>query len=70
MLHRGYCVGCCWALMGVLFVVGIMNTLWIALLAIFILIEKVTVRGPWLSRAMGVALIGWALYLLRAGLPG
>lgn len=60
-----YCVGCCWALMGLLFVVGVMNLLWIAVLAIFVLLEK-TVRGPWLGRATGVALITWALYLLVA----
>jgi predicted metal-binding membrane protein len=61
-----YCVGCCWALMGLLFVVGVMNLLWIAALAIFVLVEK-TVRGPWLGRATGVALLAWALYLLVVG---
>ncbi len=64
-----YCVGCCWALMGLLFVVGVMNLLWIALLAIFVLIEKTAVRGPWLARGTGLALIAWALYLLRSGPP-
>ncbi len=64
--YGGYCVGCCWALMGLLFVVGVMNMLWIVLLAIFVLLEK-TVRGPWLGRVTGFALIAWALYLLRAG---
>ncbi|MHB8733542.1 MAG: DUF2182 domain-containing protein [bacterium] len=68
--YGAYCVGCCWTLMGLLFVVGIMNMLWIVLLAIFVLIEKLVVRGPWLARVTGVALIVWALYLLRAGLPG
>ncbi len=50
-LHMGarygaYCVGCCWALLGLLFVVGVMNPLWIALLAIFVLIEKVAYEAP------------------------
>ena len=72
-LHMGarygaYCVGCCWALMGLLFVVGVMNLLWIALLAILVLTEK-AVRGPWLGRVTGLALVVWALYLLRSGLP-
>lgn len=67
-LHMGarndaYCVGCCWALMGLLCVVGVMNLLWVALLAIFVLIEKTTVRGSWLARATGVALILCAVYL-------
>ncbi len=52
--------------MGLLFVVGIMNMLWLVMLAIFVLMEK-TVRGPWVGRVTGVALIAWALYLLRAG---
>jgi predicted metal-binding membrane protein len=37
MLHGTYCVGCCWVLMALLFVVGVMNVLWIALLALLIL---------------------------------
>lgn len=61
-----YCAGCCWALMGVLFVVGVMNLLWVAVLAIFVLMEKTVLRGPWPGRVTGVALIAWALYLLRA----
>jgi len=64
MRYGAYCVGCCWALMALLFVVGVMNLMWIALLAIFVLIEKTTVRGPWLGRATGAALIAWAVYLL------
>ena len=39
--HGAYCVGCCWALMALLFVGGVMNVLWIAAIAIFVLIEKV-----------------------------
>jgi hypothetical protein len=35
-----------------------------------ILIEKTAARGPWLARATGLVLFGWALYLLRSGLPG
>jgi predicted metal-binding membrane protein len=61
-----YCVGCCWALMGLLFVVGVMNLLWVAVLAIFVLLEKTALRGPWPGRSTGVALIAWALYLFRA----
>ena len=68
-LHHGaYCVGCCWALMGLLFVGGAMNLLWVALLAGFVLLEKVVARGPWLSRAAGIAFIAWGGYLLSTGL--
>jgi predicted metal-binding membrane protein len=55
--HGLYCIGCCWALMALLFVGGIMNLLWIAALTIFVLAEKAFVRGQWLSRAAGVALL-------------
>ena len=40
--HGGYCVGCCWVLMALLFVGGVMNVLWIALLALLVLLEKLT----------------------------
>jgi predicted metal-binding membrane protein len=59
--HGFYCLGCCWALMLVLFTVGVMNIGWVAALALVILLEKVAVRGLWLSRLAGAALIGWAV---------
>src|SRR5215470_15988706 len=40
--HGGYCIGCCWVLMALLFVGGVMNVLWIAVLALLVLLEKVT----------------------------
>ena len=61
--HGAYCVGCCWVLMALLFVTGVMNLLWVALIAAFVLVEKIASRGPWISRVTGVALIalgGWA----------
>ena len=48
--HGGYCVGCCWVLMVLLFVGGVMNVLWIALLAVLVLVEKAT-PGRTLDRA-------------------
>jgi predicted metal-binding membrane protein len=57
-LHHGvYCLGCCWALMGVLFVVGVMNLLWVAALTCFVLLEKVGPAGVILARIAGVAMI-------------
>ena len=41
VVHGGFCVGCCWALMLLLFAVGVMNLLWVALLAILVLVQKV-----------------------------
>lgn len=60
--HGIYCVGCCWALMLVLFAVGVMNMLWVLLIAVFVLIEKV-VPAPGVLRAVsGLALVVWGGY--------
>jgi len=60
--HGAYCVGCCWALMALLFVGGVMNLLWVAAIAIFTLAEKCTQPGPWLPRISGAALIAWGAW--------
>jgi predicted metal-binding membrane protein len=65
--HGAFCVGCCWVLMALLFVGGIMNVLWIATLAVLVLLEKVATRGVWLSRAAGVVLLGWGAATLAVG---
>ena len=55
--HGTYCVGCCWLLMGLLFVGGVMNLLWIAALAAFVLIEKLVRGGALFGRTAGGAMI-------------
>ena len=55
-LHGLYCVGCCWALMTLLFVFGVMNILWIAGLAIVVLAERTIPGARYLSMGVGVAL--------------
>lgn len=62
--HGIYCVGCCWLLMTLLFVAGVMNLLWVAFIAGFVLLEKVVPGGQWLSRAFGLLAVGWGLWLL------
>jgi predicted metal-binding membrane protein len=62
--HGLYCIGCCWALMGLLFVVGVMNVLWIAAIAGFVLLEKVVPAGRALSRVAGAALAGAGILML------
>jgi predicted metal-binding membrane protein len=52
-----YCVGCCWILMGLLFVGGVMNLLWVATIAIFILLEKTVPFGETGGRVVGAAMI-------------
>jgi len=55
--HGVYCVGCCWALMAVLFVAGIMNLLWVAAVAAFVLAEKLVPSGELIGRSAGIVLI-------------
>ena len=62
--HGAYCVGCCWFLMGLLFFGGVMNLLWVATIAIFILLEKIVPYGQWLSRVSGLAMISFSVYIL------
>jgi predicted metal-binding membrane protein len=51
--HGTYCVGCCWALMGLLFAVGVMNLLWVAAIALFVLYEKIGPGGTIVGRVAG-----------------
>ena len=66
--HGGYCLGCCWVLMGLLFVLGVMNLLWIAALAAFVLLEKVIHNSRLVSRVTGLLLAGWGVWMLAAEL--
>jgi len=63
--HGVYCVGCCWALMCVLFVVGVMNLVWVAVLSALVLLEKVGPSGPLIARLSGTAMIVGGLLFLR-----
>ncbi|MDD5170748.1 MAG: DUF2182 domain-containing protein [Syntrophales bacterium] len=58
-----FCVGCCWLLMILSFVLGVMNMIWMATLTAFMLLEKVT-DNKWLSRAAGLVLVTWGLWVL------
>jgi predicted metal-binding membrane protein len=58
-MHGAYCVGCCWVLMALLFVGGVMNLVWIAALAVLVLAEKLAPRGDWIGRVVGVVLLAW-----------
>ena len=63
MRHGSYCVGCCWALMGLMFVFGAMNLLWMGALSLFMLGEKIAPAGWHLNRCAGVVLILWGVLL-------
>lgn len=68
-LQQGlYCLACCWALMLVMFAVGAMNVVWIALLAAVMTAEKL-IGARWFSRLVGAILLTWAA-IAALGLPG
>jgi predicted metal-binding membrane protein len=62
--HGLYCVGCCWLLMALLFVGGVMNLVWVALVAAYVLVEKVAPQRLWINRISGLAAIAWGLWLV------
>jgi predicted metal-binding membrane protein len=66
--HGAYCVGCCWALMALLFVGGVMNVLWIAGIAIFVLVEKVIPAGHAIARVAGAGFLAGGAWLLATAL--
>ncbi len=66
--HGVYCVACCWALMVLLFVLGVMNLVWVAVLAAIVLVEKVAPRGDVLTRVLGAGLITWGTWLIVGGI--
>ena len=62
--HHGlFCLGCCWALMALLFVGGVMNLFWITGLALYVLIEKIIIKARWLDKLMGLILIVFGIFL-------
>ncbi len=62
--HGLYCIGCCWALMALLFVGGVMNLLWIAALMVFVLLEKLVPGWRYFGRASGLAAVGMGAWYL------
>jgi len=64
--HGGFCLGCCWLLMLLLFAGGLMNLAWIGGLALFVLVEKLSPAGHWIGYAAGLALVAWGAFVLLA----
>ncbi|MCH7736849.1 MAG: DUF2182 domain-containing protein [Chloroflexi bacterium] len=64
--HGRYCLGCCWILMALLFVLGVMNLVWIAALAAFVLAEKVIPGGERVSKITGGLLVAWGAWAVLA----
>ena len=59
--HGLYCLGCCWTLMALLFVGGVMNLLWVVGLTLIVAAEKLAPRGEIIGRIAGAALVTWGL---------
>ena len=66
--HGWNCALCCWATMALMFVLGVMNLLWMAVLTAFCLIEKIAPAGDRVGRAAGVLFIGWGLWLIAGSI--
>lgn len=62
VIHGAYCVGCCWMLMALLFVGGVMNLLWVVGLTVLVASEKLLPAAPSISKISGIALILWGLW--------
>jgi predicted metal-binding membrane protein len=66
--HGAYCVGCCWLLMLLSFVLGIMNMVWMAIVTIFMMIEKACPGCRWISRTAGLILVTWGLWIVAGAI--
>jgi predicted metal-binding membrane protein len=67
--HGAYCVGCCWFLMSLLFVSGIMNLLWIAGIALYVAFEKLLPLNRRLSNIAGLTLIASGAFVVSNAIP-
>jgi predicted metal-binding membrane protein len=65
--HGVTCVACCWPLMLVLFVVGVMNLPWVILLAGVVAFEKLAGTERWPRHIVGISLVAWGVFALAAG---
>ncbi|KHK89482.1 DUF2182 domain-containing protein [Novosphingobium malaysiense] len=64
--HGAFCIGCCWLLMALLFVGGVMNIAWIAILTLIVAAEKMLPGGRGIAFAGGIVCLVWALWILVA----
>lgn len=65
-IHGLYCLGCCWLVMALLFVGGVMNLAWVALLTVLVSAEKLVPGGQIVARLAGVALASWGGWIVLA----
>ena len=65
--HGSFCVGCCALIMALLFVAGVMNLLWVAAIAVFVLAEQAGPGGRALGRATGILMMAWGVWVVATG---
>ena len=68
--HGVFCLGCCWAIMALLFVGGIMNLYWITGLAVYVVVEKFLPNGKLVAKVTGAALVTSGVILVFASGAG
>lgn len=64
--HGAYCTSCCWLLMALLFVAGVMNMLWVAVIMFLVLLEKVLPQGMRFGTVAGVVFVAWGAWMIGA----
>ena len=62
--HGAFCLGCCWSVMALLFIGGVMNLIWVAVITIFVAVEKIFPQGPWIGRVAGCAMIAVGIFIM------
>lgn len=62
--HGRHCIGCCWSLMVLLFVLGVMNLAWVAVLSAFVLIEKLAPNSEVIASVGGVLMLAWGVAMI------
>lgn len=62
--HGAWCAGCCWILMLLLFVAGVMNLFWIAVITVFVLVEKMAPKNGWIGKSTGAVLVLWGAWMI------
>jgi len=65
--HGAYCLGCCWMLMALLFVAGVMNLAWIAAIMVLVLLEKIAPYGRWIAKLAGGGALVAGAWMIAAG---
>lgn len=64
--HGAYCTGCCWLLMVLLFVTGVMNMLWVAVITVLVLLEKILPQWMRFGTVVGVVFVAWGAWMIGA----